>query len=98
VIPIQLLTPKEDLKSQPLPSMLQTRQAIQVADALNPSAEQLAEAKQRLRDVLNASLKWRELQEWDPNQSPFPVCPPLRPIKRRCSLAGMPRSRRWCSG
>jgi hypothetical protein len=75
VIPIQLLTPKEDLKSQPLPSMLQTRQAIQVADALNPSAVQLAEAKQRLRDVLNASLKWRELQEWDPNQSPYPGLP-----------------------
>ena len=43
--------------------MLQTRQAIQVADAINPSAEQLAEAKQRLRAVLNATLKWRELQE-----------------------------------
>lgn len=52
--------------------MLQTRQAIQVADAINPSAEQLAEAKQRLRAVLNATLKWRELQEWDPNQSPYP--------------------------
>ncbi len=75
VIPIQLLNPDEEAKSQPLPSMLQTRQAIQVADALNPSAEQLAEAKQRLRDVLNASLKWRELQEWDPNQSPYPGLP-----------------------
>jgi hypothetical protein len=75
VIPIQLLRPKEELKTQPLPSMLQTRQAIQVADALNPSAVQLAEAKQRLHEVLNASLKWRELQEWDPNQSPYPGLP-----------------------
>jgi formylglycine-generating enzyme required for sulfatase activity len=72
VIPIQLLRPKEELKTQPLPSMLQTRQAIQVADALNPSAEQLAEAKQRLQVVLNESLNWRELQEWDPHQSPYP--------------------------
>jgi hypothetical protein len=46
-----------------------------VADALNPSAVQLAEAKQRLHEVLNASLKWRELQEWDPNQSPYPGLP-----------------------
>jgi hypothetical protein len=75
VIPIQLLNPDEEAKSQPLPSMLQTRQAIQVADALNPSAEQLAEVEQRLQDVLNASLKWRELQEWDPNQSPYPGLP-----------------------
>jgi hypothetical protein len=75
VIPIQLLNPDEEAQSQPLPSMLQTRQAIQVADALNPSAEQLAEVKQSLRGVLNASLKWRELQEWDPNQSPYPGLP-----------------------
>jgi formylglycine-generating enzyme required for sulfatase activity len=75
VIPIQLLAPKEELKTQPLPSMLQTRQAIQVADALNPSAEQLAEAKQRLQVVLNESLNWRELQEWDPHQSPYPGLP-----------------------
>jgi formylglycine-generating enzyme required for sulfatase activity len=75
VIPIQLLNPDEEAQRQPLPSMLQTRQAIQVADALHPSAEQLAEAKQRLRDVLNASLNWRELQEWDPNQSPYPGLP-----------------------
>ena len=75
VIPIQLLNPHEEAKSQPLPSMLQTRQAIQVPDALHPSAEQLAEVKQRLQDVLNASLKWRELQEWDPNQSPYPGLP-----------------------
>ena len=75
VIPIQLLNADEEAQSQPLPSMLQTRQAIQVADALNPSAEQLAEVKQSLRDVLNASLKWRELQEWDPNQSPYPGLP-----------------------
>jgi formylglycine-generating enzyme required for sulfatase activity len=75
VIPIQLLAPKEELKTQPLPSMLQTRQAIQVADAINPSAEQLAEAKQRLQVVLNESLIWRELQEWDPHQTPYPGLP-----------------------
>ena len=75
VIPIQLLNPDEEAQSQPLPSMLQTRQAIRVADAINPSAEQLAEVKQHLRDVLNASLKWREMQEWDPNQSHYPGLP-----------------------
>jgi len=79
MIPLHLLRPQDapegERKSHPLPSMLQTRQAIQVADALSPSAEQLAEAKQRLRDVLNKSLKWRELQEWDPNQSPYPGLP-----------------------
>jgi hypothetical protein len=92
VIPIQLLTPKEDLKSQPLPSMLQTRQAIQVADALNPSAEQLAEAKQCLRDLLNASLKWLELQEWDPNQSPYPGLPAFEAHQAPVFFAGRLRS------
>lgn len=79
MIPLHLLRPQDapegERKSHPLPSMLQTRQAIQVADALSPSAEQLAEAKQRLRDVLNKSLKWRELQEWEPNQTPYPGLP-----------------------
>jgi formylglycine-generating enzyme required for sulfatase activity len=79
MIPLHLLRPQDapegERKSHPLPSMLQTRQAIQVADALNPSAEQLAEAKQRLQVVLNESLNWRELQEWDPNQSPYPGLP-----------------------
>ena len=75
VIPIHLLKPDEEAHSQPLPSMLQTRQAIQVADALNPSAEQLAEAKQRLRDVLNESLKWRDLQTWDATLPPYPGLP-----------------------
>ena len=75
VIPIQLQTPKEEVKRQPLPSMLQTRQAIQVADTLNPSAEKLAEAKQRFQVALNESLNSRELQKWEPNQSPYPGWP-----------------------
>jgi len=72
VIPIQLLTPKEELKSQQLSSMVQTRQAIQVADAFNPSAEQLAEVKLRLRQTLQHKLNWRDLQSWDPSRSPYP--------------------------
>jgi len=81
MIPLHLLrphaegTPEGERKSHQLPSMLQTRKAIRVADALHPSAEQLEDAKQRLHEVLNKSLKWRELQEWDPERSPYPGLP-----------------------
>jgi hypothetical protein len=92
VIPIQLLNPDEEAQSQPLPSMLQTRQAIRVADALHPSAEQLAEVKQHLRDVLNASLRWREMQEWDPNQSPYPGLPAFEAHQAPVFVAGRLRS------
>jgi formylglycine-generating enzyme required for sulfatase activity len=75
VIPIQLLKPEEEAQSQPLPSMLQTRQAIRVPDALHPSAEQLEEVRHRLRTVLNESLKWRDLQTWDATLPPYPGLP-----------------------
>jgi formylglycine-generating enzyme required for sulfatase activity len=75
VIPIQLLNPEEEAQSQPLPSMLQTRQAIQVADALHPSPEQLEEVRHQLRTVLNESLKWRDLQTWDATLPPYPGLP-----------------------
>jgi formylglycine-generating enzyme required for sulfatase activity len=75
VIPIQLLNPDEEPQSQPLPSMLQTRQAIRVPDALHPSAEQLEEVRHRLRTVLNESLKWRDLQTWDATLPPYPGLP-----------------------
>ena len=79
MIPLHLLRPQDapegECKSHPLPSMLQTRQAIQVANALQPSPEQLKDAKHRLHEVLNKSLKWRQLQEWDPERSPYPGLP-----------------------
>jgi formylglycine-generating enzyme required for sulfatase activity len=75
VIPIQLLNADEEAQSQPLPSMLQTRQAIRVPDALHPSAEQLEEVRHRLRTVLNESLKWRDLQTWDATLPPYPGLP-----------------------
>ena len=75
VIPIHLLNPDEEAQSQPLPSMLQTRQAIRVPDALHPSAEQLEEVRHRLRTVLNESLKWRDLQTWDATLPPYPGLP-----------------------
>ena len=75
VIPIQLLKPDEEAQSQPLPSMLQTRKAIRVPDALHPIAEQLEEVRHRLRTVLNESLTWRDLQTWDATLPPYPGLP-----------------------
>jgi formylglycine-generating enzyme required for sulfatase activity len=75
VIPIHLARSAEELKTQPLPSSLQTRQAIKVTAAHNPSAQELAEAKQRLQDRLQETLKWRELLDWDENQQPYPGLP-----------------------
>ena len=75
VIPIHLLKPDEEAQNQPLPSMLQTRQAIRVPNALHPSPEQLEEVRHRLRTKLSESLKWRELQGWDPSQPPYPGLP-----------------------
>jgi formylglycine-generating enzyme required for sulfatase activity len=75
VIPIQLLNPDEEAQSQPLPSMLQTRQAIRMPDALHPSEEQLEVVRHRLRTVLNESLKWRDLQTWDATLPPYPGLP-----------------------
>ena len=45
VIPIQLANTAKELKRAPLPLLLQTKQAIQVAGAKAPSPEQLAEVK-----------------------------------------------------
>lgn len=75
VIPIHLARTAEELKTQPLPSSLQTRQAIKVSAAHNPSPAELAEAKQRLQDRLQETLKWRELLDWDENQQPYPGLP-----------------------
>ncbi len=75
VIPIHLLKPDEEGQSPPLPSMMQTRQANRVPDALHPSPEQLEEVRHRLRTMLNESLKWRDLQGWDPSQPPYPGLP-----------------------
>ena len=65
VIPIQLAKTGETLERHPLPLLLQTRQAIKVADAANPSPETLVEVKQRLQASLHERLNWRDLQYWD---------------------------------
>jgi len=75
VIPIQLAKTAEELKSEPLPLLLQANQAIQVPDAVNPSAERLAEVRQRLRQTLQRKLKWRDLQTWDATLPPYPGLP-----------------------
>jgi formylglycine-generating enzyme required for sulfatase activity/energy-coupling factor transporter ATP-binding protein EcfA2 len=75
VIPIQLAKTAEELKSEPLPLLLQAHQAIQVPDAVNPSPERLAEVRQRLRQTLQRKLKWRDLQTWDATLPPYPGLP-----------------------
>ncbi len=75
VIPIQLATTAEELKTEPLPLLLQTKQAIKLADAANPSPEQLSEVKQRLRATLRKQLNWRDLQHWDRGLAPYPGLP-----------------------
>lgn len=75
VIPIQLAKEAEALKLEPLPLLLQTKQAIKVADAANPSPEQMVEVKQRLQATLQEKLSWRDLQHWDRKLAPYPGLP-----------------------
>ena len=75
VIPILLATPAEDLKREPLPLLLQTKQAIKATDAANPTPELLAEVKQRLHATLQEKLNWRDLQHWDRKLAPYPGLP-----------------------
>ncbi|MEB3266278.1 MAG: SUMF1/EgtB/PvdO family nonheme iron enzyme [Cyanobacteriota bacterium] len=75
VIPIHLLDTEAELKTKPLPLLLQDRQAILVARAVDPSAEQLAQVKERLRQSLDTMLNWRQLQPWDASQAPYPGLP-----------------------
>ena len=75
VIPIQLATTAEELKKEPLPLLLQTKQAIKVADAANPTPEQLEEVKQRLQATLQQTLNWRDLLHWDRARAPYPGLP-----------------------
>jgi formylglycine-generating enzyme required for sulfatase activity len=75
VIPIHLVDSDVDLKTQPLPLLLLDRQAIQVARAADPSPEQLAQVKERLRRSLEGTLVWRQLLPWDPQQPPYPGLP-----------------------
>ncbi|MFM9104807.1 MAG: TIR domain-containing protein, partial [Cyanobium sp.] len=78
VIPIQLAATQEEHQSQPLPLLLQAHQAIQVAGAANPSPEQLAKVKQRLRQSLQRRLNWRDLQSWDGSLPPYPGLPAFK--------------------
>jgi hypothetical protein len=68
VIPIHLADTPEALMQQPLPLLLQDRQAVQVIPASAPTPEQLVEVKTRLRRTLEAKLNWRALQLWDGSQ------------------------------
>jgi formylglycine-generating enzyme required for sulfatase activity len=75
VIPIQLAGSEEDLNREPLPLLLQTKQAIKVTDAANPSSGQLAVVKQRLQATLQEKLNWRDRQHWDRSLAPYPGLP-----------------------
>jgi len=75
VIPIQLAKTAEELQSAPLPLLLQVNQAIKVPDAINPTAGQLSEVRQRLQTTLHQKLNWRDLQLWDSHQPPYPGLP-----------------------
>jgi formylglycine-generating enzyme required for sulfatase activity len=75
VIPIHLADTAEALQQQPLPLLLQDRQAIQVVSASAPTAERLAEVKSRLRQALAEKLNWRALQPWDGSEAPYPGLP-----------------------
>ncbi|MFM7550254.1 MAG: toll/interleukin-1 receptor domain-containing protein, partial [Cyanobacteriota bacterium] len=65
IVPIQL-------GKKEVPSLLGHRQVIGVAHALDPSAEQIKEVKERLATVLREQLDWRRLQPWDAGRSPYP--------------------------
>ena len=75
VIPIQLGKTAEELRSEPLPLLLQANQAIQVPDAVNPNPERLAEVRQRMRVKLREKLNWRDLRYWDSTLAPYPGLP-----------------------
>ena len=75
VIPIHLADTAEALQQQPLPLLLQDRQAIQVVSASAPTAERIAEVKSRLRRALEEKLNWRALQPWDGSLPPYPGLP-----------------------
>jgi formylglycine-generating enzyme required for sulfatase activity len=75
VIPIQLAKTASGIKTDPLPLLLQTKQAIKVANAVNPSRELLAEVKLRMLATLQKKLNWRDLQHWDKSLAPYPGLP-----------------------
>jgi len=75
VIPIQLATTAEELKTEPLPLLLQTKQAIKVTDAANPSPKLLEEVQQQLQLKLRETLNWRDLLHWDRALAPYPGLP-----------------------
>jgi len=75
VIPIQLVNTAKELRTAPLPLLLEMDQAIKVAGSANPSAATLADVKQRLQCSLTKTLKWRDLLDWDPTWKPFPGLP-----------------------
>jgi formylglycine-generating enzyme required for sulfatase activity len=75
VIPIHLADTAEALQQQPLPLLLQDRQAIPVVSASAPTPERLAEVKSRLQRTLEEKLNWRALQLWDGSLPPYPGLP-----------------------
>jgi formylglycine-generating enzyme required for sulfatase activity len=81
VIPIQLATTAEELKTEPLPLLLQTKQAIKVADAANPRPKQLEEVKEQLQATLQQALNWRDLLHWDRALAPYPGLPAFEELQ-----------------
>jgi len=75
VIPIHLADTPEELKQQPLPLLLQDRQAIRAIPASAPTAEHLAEVKTRLQRTLEEKLNWWDLLPWDGSLPPYPGLP-----------------------
>jgi formylglycine-generating enzyme required for sulfatase activity len=66
---------KHDDKLRSFQLLLGDRQALEVPQASNPTPEQLEAVKNRLRASLEQELNWRELQDWDASQSPYPGLP-----------------------
>jgi formylglycine-generating enzyme required for sulfatase activity len=69
------LKQKHDDKLRSFQLLLGDRQALEVPQASNPTPEQLEAVKNRLRASLKQELNWRELQDWDASQSPYPGLP-----------------------
>ena len=72
VIPIQLVETAEDLKTSPLPLLLDIHQAIKVTGASAPTEATLADVQRRLQRKLTEAMNWRALLSWQEDWKPYP--------------------------
>jgi formylglycine-generating enzyme required for sulfatase activity len=72
VIPIQLVETAEDLKTIPLPLLLDINQAIKVTGASAPTEATLADVQRRLQRKLTEAMNWRALLSWQGHWQPYP--------------------------